>query len=324
MGCNSSKNTPIVTINDTKLYMEDFLYDIYIVETEGNQLEDYYQNSLGYGYWDIECEGITMREAAKSSIITRVVMNEILADQAKQNEFTLTQKEIMENEEEFDRIIRTSPHSEMELNNIGLTRKVLYASLDKFALGHKYYKELSKSFKIDEKAIRNSLKQVDYREYKTECLFIPTATSKKPTPTPLNEDEVAIALDTITKALVKLQTGSEFISLLNEYDSLAYYTRDFIYGNSIYEMEYQAAAILLENGEYSQVITTNYGYYIIHMLDNLSSKQYERAVEEALELEEEKQFALIYNEIKKQYNISIDFEYWDTITIGSITEPKNK
>ncbi|MHB8130741.1 MAG: hypothetical protein ACYDEX_17250 [Mobilitalea sp.] len=55
------------------------MYDIYIIESEGNQLEEYYQSKLDYGYWDFEYEGIT-----------------------------LTKKELTENEEAIDALFETS------------------------------------------------------------------------------------------------------------------------------------------------------------------------------------------------------------------------
>jgi foldase protein PrsA len=320
-GCSSSERTPVVTINDKNLYMEDFLYDIYVIESEGNQLEEYYQSKLGYGYWDYEYEGSTMRETAKSSVLTRVVMNEILADQAEKNGFTLTKKELTANKDTIDALIQTS--SEEAFHEIGITRDILNTAYNKISLSDKYYIELSNAFKIDEASIRNSLVKEDYLEYKTECLFIPTVAAKNQTLTPLTEGEIKTSLTTITDVLTKVEDGSEFDTLLNEYDSLTYYTRNFRYGDSIYEEAYQDAAITLTNGDYSTLVTTNYGYYIIHMLDTNSTDQYEKAVVNAFKLEEDTQFAVLYNEIKTQYDITIDFDYWDTISIGSITSPKS-
>ncbi|MDF2944820.1 MAG: putative rane protein [Herbinix sp.] len=322
LGCSSSARTPIVTINDTKLYMKDFLYDIYVIETEGNRLDEYYQDNLGSGYWDYEYNGTTMRENAKNSIITQVVMNELLSDQAIQHGFTLSEKERAKNEAAIDALIETS--SEEALKDVGLSREVLNAAFNKISLSNLYYNELSKDFMLDEKAIRKSITKEDYREYKTECLYVPTVTTENNTLIPMDEKDIKAAYNTISNALDQVITGTEFDTLLNENDTLAYYSRDFIYGNSNYEKGYQDAAIVLKNREYSDIISTNYGYYIIHMLDNYSMDRYDQAVEDAINAEEDAQFAVIYNKIKAQYDISINFDYWDTVTIGSITTPKGK
>jgi hypothetical protein len=51
--------------------------------------------------------------------------------------------------------------------------------------------------------------------------------------------------------------------------------------------------------------------------------RYEQAVEDAISNVEAAQFATVYNKIKDQYDITINFKYWDTVTIGSITNSNN-
>lgn len=320
-GCGSDKNTPIVTVNDKKLYIKDFLYDIYLVEKEGKQLEDYYQEKLGCSYWDFEYNSMTVREAAKSSVMASVVMYEILADQAAREGIALSREELSADEKAARDII--DAQTKEKPGSAALTYDIVKEACDKKALGDKYRKELVKSFHIDENAIRESLKPQDYREYKTECLFIPTVTVKDNEVLPLSNDETASAHTTITKALELLAEGRSMEEVLDSFDGLKYDIRNFVYGDKGYEEEYQTAAIALYKEELSKVTATEYGYYIIHMLDNNSSARYEQAVEDAVRAEEEEQFAGAYNEIKKQYGITVNFDYWDTVTIGQLTVPKN-
>lgn len=320
-GCSSDKNVPIVTINDTKLYMKDFLYDIYLIEKDGSQLEDYYRKNLDCSYWDFEYEGTSMREAAKNSIMASVVMYEILADQAGQKGISLSKNEIDVNEDAIREVISSS--TEEVLNKVGLTYDVIKEAYNKKALGDKYRYELAKNFYIDENAIRLSLNRKDYREYKTECLYIPKVTIKDNTVTPLSEEEIAKANETITEALDQLESGQGMADVLNSYPELEYNNRDFVKGDKDPEEDYQSAAIVLQNEEFSDVVTTKYGFYIIHMLDNNSSDRYEQAVEDEIKAKEDEQFTKAYNEIKKQYRITINFDYWDKVTIGQITVPNN-
>ncbi|MDD3173300.1 MAG: hypothetical protein PHF63_06520 [Herbinix sp.] len=316
-GCNPENKIPIVTINDKEFYMKDFFYDVYLVENEGNQLEKYYKDNLGYGYWDYEYEGSTMREMAKSSVLASVVMYEILSDEATEKGMILNQSELSANKSYINNLIHSSSMEELE--SIGLTYTVLKSVLEKRALGDKYRNELSKNFIIDENAIRNSIDKTAYKEYKTESLYIPTVTGTGPTFTPIKEEAFKSAYKTMLKADQELENGVEFDALLNKYSDLKYFTRDFIYGDNTPEKVYQEASITLKNDEYSPIIKTDYGYYIIHMLDNNSSDKYEQAVQDAVQAEEDTQFDAVYNKIKDQYDITINFEYWDTVNIGSIT-----
>lgn len=211
-GCGQSKKVPIVIINDKKLYMDDFLYEIYLVESEGNQLEEYYQDKLGYSYWDYDYDGTTMRELAKNSVMTSVVMYEILSDQAKQKGMELTKDELSDNEKDEKELL--NQYGENNLDKVGLTKEVLSDSLSKFSLGDKYKSLLCKDFNINEASIRDSIHKSDYK----------------------------------------------------------------------------------------------------------NTDQYEQAVADAVQEEEDLRFEDIYNQIKKQYDITINFDLWDTVTIGTITD----
>ncbi len=316
-GCSGVKEEPIVTIDNKALYLEDFLYDIYLIEKDGNQLETYYQTQFGCSYWDYTYENTTLRESAKNSVLAGVVMYELLSDQAAKHGLALSGEE----QNKVAAAVKSvrSDSSKEKLDQLGLTQSVLEKACQTHELADQYRDYLSKDIFINEKAIRSSISPEDYREYVTECLYIPTVLYEDNTVSPLSKGEKASAHQLIQKIHNKLSAGDGFAALLNQYSSLRYENRNFVYGDKEIEHEYQNAAKELKKDEYSSVVTTDYGYYIIHMLDNNSSSRYEQAVEAAIDAEEDKQFTALYNKIKDSYDITINFDYWDTITIGSIT-----
>lgn len=208
-GCSPGEDKPIVTIDDTKLTKEDFLYEIWLVEYEGDQLEEYYQKNLKCSYWDSSYQGSTIRELAKNAIIAGVVMHEILWDQAKNKGVVLTKEELAKNQKQLEDIYHNHPVK--ELKRAGLTKELIKRSLDKIALAEKYKQILCSDIIIDEKVIRKSF---DRKDYSTD-------------------------------------------------------------------------------------------------------NQYEKAVSEAIDDEINKQFEPVYQKIKVKYKITIDFDYWDSISIGS-------
>lgn len=318
--CSREVSKAIVTVGDRKLTLDDFIYDIYLLEAEGNSLNDYYYKNLGISYWDFERNGISMREAARDTILTRVIMYEILTDQAKKADFQLTDAELEANKAAVDTFI--SKTTEESLKKARLTKELLINAYNKFSLGDKYYLELSKDFNLDKEAITKNISPEEYREYRTECLYVPTVSTENQQITPLSEEEVTAAYSLLTNTLDKVKDGSDFEALGKENDKLTFYQRNFIINDEVPELEYRESAILLENGEYSDIVTTSFGLYIIHMLDNKSNARYEKAKEDAIKAEEKVQFESVYNEIKATYDIKINTDYWDTINIGFVTTGK--
>ena len=315
-GCKNNKKEVLVTINDKKLTIEDFLYDIYLIESEGNAMEQYYRENLGSGYWDFERDGIAVRDAAKDAVFSRVIMYEILTDQAKKAGITLTESEIAANEAAVDSFISTT--TETSLVDSGLTRDLMIEGYNRISLGDIYYLSISSGFTVDEEAIRKSISAEENREYKTECLYAPSVRSENQQLIELSESELFKMQVSIQKAADQLVSGTDMQNIAAEDTNLTHYNRNFIAGDRIPEQEYREAAMALENGAYSIIITTSYGYYIIHMLDNHSEDRYEQAIKNAIAAEEKAQFETVYEELKKQYKITFNQEAYDAITLGSV------
>jgi foldase protein PrsA len=315
-GCKNNKHEVLVTINDKKLTLEDFLYDIYLIETEGNAMEEYYQNTLGSSYWDLEKDGITVRDAAKDAVFSRVIMYEILVDQAKKAGISLTENEMAENEAAVDAYIAGT--TDTALVDSGLTRDLMLEGYNRISLGDKYYLNLAEGFAVDEEAIRESISPEEYREYKTECLYAPTVRSENQQLMQLTESELSKMQASIQKAAEQIAAGASLQSIAED-TNLTIYKRNFIAGDRIPEQEYREAAMALEVGEYSDIIVTSYGYYIIHMLDNASEDRYKQAIEDAIAAEEKSQFEKLYEELKKDYKITFNTKACEAITIGSVT-----
>lgn len=316
-GCKNNKQEVLVTVNDKKLTIDDFLYDIFLIEAEGNAMEEYYRKSLGSSYWDIEKDGITARDAAKDAVFSRVIMYEILMDQAKKAGITLTESEIAANEAAVDSFINTT--SEASLVDSGLTRDLIIEGYNRISLGDKYYLSIQKDFVVDEEGIKKSISAEDYREYKTECLYAPSVRSEDQQLIELSESELSKMQASIQKAADRIASGTDMQKIVSEDANLTHYNRDFIAGDRIPEQEYRETAMALESGAYSDIIATSYGYYIIHMLDNHSEDRYEQAIKDAVAAEEKAQFETVYEELKKQYQITFNQEAYEAITIGSIT-----
>lgn len=316
----SKKNT-IVEINKAKLSLDDFLYDIYLIEQERELWNNNYKESLGVDYWDYAYEGITMEQLAKDAIMTRVVLYDVLSRQAKKEGYTLNNDELTAIEANVDKLINSM--SDEELKETGMDRDILIKSFNRLSLGDKYYLAITDDFDINEEAIKSTIDPDEYREYQTECLYVPTAEVSYQKITPYNEDKLDKAYDMIVDIKDLVLEGADFDEVLEQVEGAIHYNRNFILSDNTAEDEYKAAAKELDNGDYSDIITTKFGHYIIHMLDNNSSVRYEKAIQDAIQSEKTAGFKIHYDELLEDYDITINTEYWDSLDLGSITSKSN-
>ncbi len=322
-GCSKKANPAsslVVTVGDKKVYLDEMMYYIYAVESEGNYYEQMYQQYYNMSYWDSEfTEGITMREQTKQYLIDTVVMYEILYNKAVDAGYALTDEEKKEAETNADTIM-TSISTE-QIKATGFSKAILTKVQEKLILGEKYYNKMIEDLNLNEEEITATVKKSDYKEYSTEFLFVPTKSyDANKQVVELSDDEKAAAKETLTKALDKVKAGEDFASIVKEDETIETDSLSFIKGDTNVEQEYQDAAMKLANGEYTDsIVETEYGYYIIKMVDNEATTKYEAAVEKAISTAEQEGFDEAYNKIKEDYTVTVNEKVWEPIVLGNVT-----
>lgn len=310
----------VVTVGDKQVFLDEMMYYIYAVEAEGNYYDQMWQQYYGMSYWDAEySEGITMREQTKQYLIDTVVMYEILYDKAIEAGYTLTDEEKKEATTNADTIM--SSITTEQIKATGFSKAILTKVQEKLIIGEKYYNEMIESLDLNVEEITASVKKADYKEYSTEFLFVPTSSfDANNQVVELSDEEKSAAKETITKALDKVKAGEEFSAIAEADENLETESLSFIKGDTNVEKEYQDAAVKLANGEYTNsIVKTEYGYYIIKMLDTEATTKYDEAVSQALAAAEQEGFDAAYNKLKEDYDFTVNAKVWDTIVLGNTT-----
>lgn len=313
----------VLSVNQNNIFMDKMLYYITYYESLGAYQAEY--NEYYYGitdYWDSTDEnGITMRESLKNSTMDTAIRFEILADQAMKVGISLSEDETKENQSNAENFLSQLTQEQKEKS--GITTSGIKKALDTISLGMKYSEKIKENLVIDEATITNSINKEEYQECETEYLYLPTVTYDADLkPIEPSEEEKLQQLEFMEQALKKANSGMEFSKIKTEMAdvvSLTNTTRDFIQGSEAIESAYQEASMALKNGEISDIIKGEYGYYIIKMINNSSTKSYDAAIEEALLKATNEAYLKAYEELKKEYTITTNTEYWDSLRMGEIT-----
>lgn len=316
-----SRNKTIVNIDRTKLTLDDFLYDIYLIEEERKIWNSKYKEVLSIDYWEYEYEGRTMKQLSKDTIMTKVVMYELLSKEAHKEDYALSKDELADIEADADMLLAAM--SEQELTETGLNRDIIIKTYKKLALGDKFYSDIISDYNVNEELIKSTIDSNEYREYITECLYVATVELSEQKLVPYELKELNYANDMILEAKRLIDNGEDFNTVLEQLNGISHYVRSFILKDNSAEEEYKESAKKLNIGEYSDIITTQFGHYIIHMIDNNSPSRYEKAVEDAILNEKTASFDIYYYDLLEKYDITINTEYWDSLDLGSITSKGN-
>lgn len=321
-GCGKKDNNAskeVLTVNDTKIHMDEMMYYILMQEFQLAQTEQMYQAYFGQSYLDSEySEGVTVREMAKTSTMDAVTTYEVLYQEAVKNKYKLTEEEGKQCDESVTQLMAGITEEQLKLT--GLTEETIREITEKMTIGLRYMQDTIDKFDIDDEAIKAGINKDEYRQYNTEYLFVSTAKSdtegKAITPT---EEEKKAAKAKLEAVVEKVKVGEEFAKIVEADATIQTQTSNFIKGKSTQGEEYEKAALLVENEKVSDIVETKDGYFIIKMIDNNSQEAYTTACTDAVSKEEQTQFTAKYEELKKDYKIKINEDVWGPIVMGENT-----
>ena len=111
--------------------------------------------------------------------------------------------------------------------------------------------------------------------------------------------------------------GAGFKELAGIEERLVHKTRTFLAEGAEAEQKYKEAAINLAVGEVSEPVQTEYGIYIIRMLDDDCTKTYEATVEAEYELQRSEAFEAAYEVLLAEYEVKVNEEAWGDIILGA-------
>lgn len=314
---NSKKLT--VTVGDSKVYLDEMMYYIFMNEYQLDQYDQMYKAYMGTSYWDMEySEGVTMREFAKTSTMDMVVQYEILYAEAKKAGYELTAEEketLPTNVEQF-----MSAITEEQLEKTGLTKEIVETVVEKLMVTSRYIQDMIDKFEIDDAAITATVDKDELKQYNTQALFVETSTIDEEGKTvAFSDKEKADAKKKIDAVLEKAKAGDEFDKIVEGQEEIQKQDNNFVIGQGAVSEEYEKLAKGLKNDEVTDVVETADGYYIIKMVNNNSDESYKAEVDKKISEEEQKQFEAEYAKIKETYKVTINDEVWNEIVMGETT-----
>ncbi|NLP16279.1 MAG: peptidyl-prolyl cis-trans isomerase [Clostridiales bacterium] len=312
-------NRPLLTIDEKKYYLDDLTYHFYGSESAYNYIDQIY----GGSYWDMpydDTSNITVREYAKLEVINSVIYSEILYNEAVANGYTLTEEEIDEINQQIDTTLEGL--TDKVINKNGFTREYLEEVFTKNMLGARYKQDIIDTLDIDDEEIRAGINYDDYRQYDIEYLYISKNVAN-------DEDDAQdssskknkLALDRITNIREKALVTEDWSTLLPEDEKdLIYRESNFIPSDNYFSEDLKSTLLSMENGDITDVVEEDDGYYVFRMVNNNSSETYEKTVEDAIKEKEEEAFSKEYNEsILPNHTFELNNRAIRNLRMGRIT-----
>lgn len=314
MGCGKKSDSETIDPDDTVFsFGKDDVSaaELYIYVLT---VKEYYEDKYGETVWnDTDLSGRNVYEIAKQDILESIVQTKIMVGKAKEYDVKLNDEEVARADNAAVSFVAGLTDSDKELTGIDydIAYEVLYESL----LADKVMQHIEETehFEVsDEEARVTRFYDMYFQFYgETASGNVLEYSDEKKKEAHTNALDALATLNTAVvdenKDAGSIEKLAKFYGLDNakEYALTPNEVLD-IYGEDIYNAIYE-----MENGSYSQVLESEYGYHIFEMIYLTDREETDKNKE--IILREHKEKAMRERTLLWQKEIDEDFDYNDAI-----------
>ena len=335
VGIQQFKPKVIMTVNKTKITMDDMMYPIYEVESQYLPYNEMYETYTGKSIWEADYQGsgasvsgLTNAIGLKQEVLNAETQYELLYQYAKKDGYKLTKSDKAKAKKQAKKALKgLSWLQKLQLN---ISQKNLTARFEKRILANKYHEDKQKELykTVDEKAAVKDISKKDYRQYDVQFYYAATTTKDKNGKSKSVSDKKKATYKTkieeIAKKAKEADSDFDFTKLTDKKEKDITFEKD---GNFTEKdgWSYVSADTLkkikkMKNGEISDAIlddTTGY-YVVVKMVNNNSDEAYKTACKDAIESKQNEAYSSWF-EKEQTDKVVVNTDVWTDVTIGTVT-----
>lgn len=321
-GCSKRETTPqnktvlVMTINDSSIYLDEVLYQVWKTELENDQYRSSFEEQYKKNYWESEIvNGVTTRDSLKEELYDTIVRETILYDKAISEGYTLTEKEKKTCKENAEETLSGMPEDQKE--TIGADLSFLKKMEEKKALVSKYFADVMETYQVDEDEAVKDIKKEEYTQYDVETIGFSKITYNQDGTQVKKSDELnEMGYESLKEVLKEAKKAENLEDVLTDPNTtLESEDYSFTPNDGSCEEAIEKTVVKMKPGDTSNIIETDTGYYIVRLVKNTSSDSYKDAKENAIKQAKYKQFDVYYNKLKNSADVET-MKQWKKIVIG--------
>lgn len=267
-----------------------------------------YENSFGNDIWNQKFGDSDFEDYVKSNVKNKMGQLETMSLLAKEKDISLTSAEkakVAQIAEQY-----YSGLTKEQIDNLGITQDTIKDIVTKYAISEKVYQELTDDIKVE-------ISDEDAKVIKVQQIFVKTFNlNDKEKEVPYNSDDVEKAKKKAEKVLSAAKAGDDFTALAQEYSDDSQVEYSFCKGETI--SKFEAAAFVLTDGEVSDLVKTDRGFYIIKCISSYLPDETVTKKAELVKNEKDKAFQEIYDPFANSLTATFNNKLWKKTSITSI------
>ncbi|MBQ7066368.1 MAG: peptidylprolyl isomerase [Lachnospiraceae bacterium] len=268
-------------------------------------IQNQYESIYGPQIWNTKLEDTTLQEKVKDTVIARVAQIKTMNLLAESYQVTLSETEeklVSQATEEY-----YSSLSEEEITYMGVDKECIENLYKEYALAHKIYYSIIQDVNpeiSDDEARTITVKLIYLKNY---------ALDGQGNKVPYTDVTKTETLQKAKEILDLAKAGEDFDTLISKYSEDENSTYSF--GKGEMEQAFEEAAFNLSTDAISDVVETEYGYYIIKCVSTFDRKETDANKVKIVEQRKKEAFNQVYDEFVKSQLRNLNKDLWTTVTL---------
>ena len=263
-----------------------------------------YENFFDNSIWGRLAEGVTLQEYAVSELKNTVSNLIYLIKLSEEYKIVLT-------EDENSRLLKAAEEYVEDQNTNGF-----HASLDNVKEFYRYLLLAKKTFYAITSDVNIEVSRDDSRMILVQYVFISTMEYEDGRLVEYSDSRKKIAKRKAESLLEKMKSGTDIVALATSDSDDVNHTLEF--GKGKYNKEFEDAAFSLEMGQISDVVETDYGYYIIKCINDNIENNTDKHKEEIILSMRRDAFSEKYKEYIYKQDIIFNKKYLKSLDMKKI------
>ncbi len=332
---------PLLTINGEKYNLTDMKYCIFEHELQGFQQENMYQSYFRTSFLDQvvdEETGETNIDQLKTQTMEDFIQEELLYKEAMKKDYSVSDEDKKTAEDTISSIKEQMDSSILRENNFSTS--YLKKAIQKQQVASRFRQDTIDGFDIDDEAIKAGIKYEDHHQYELGVFTVKktkevtnenaentenaegtdNTENTETTTEPLSKEELKAAYDSLAALKDQVASSDDLSSILAEDEKTITYASNTIKKDSTdYGKKNIKKILKMDNGQVSDILETDDAYYLIKMVNNKATTEYDSEVSSAISAEETTQFNDYMEKLKGEYTIKQSKNEWEDLNFGYIT-----
>jgi len=270
--------------------------------------QNIYENTYTRGIWTSSVKGTTYEEHFLDQMKSFLIQLRYMKIMAKEKEIRLTEKEEALLTEIANKYY--SNLTEEDISALKVTEEEVLEAYTDYALADKVLKELAKDVNVEISDDEAKVIIVQQILIKTFIL------DESGNPVSLSEEEIQEKLNIAGSIQKKAKEGTDFTVLAAEYNEDNTTQIQLAKGQTI--PEFEKAAFALEEGEISEIVQTEFGYFIIKCVSDYdveATRAYKQELRKERILET---FQEEYDKLTSSVKLEFNEKLWGNIRLSEV------